>query len=541
MKFGDEMITPQNMIIFLLGALCWATIVFIVGYIKRRASSNELIELVEIIEQLPEHIYWKNKDGVLLGSNEMNARNAGLACAADMVGKTDYELFSKEEADRLRANDQEVMFAGLEKIVEEPRVLPDGRTAIYLSHKVPLRDRKGQVIGILGISVDVTVARKKEIERLNFLENLIALMPEHIYWKNKDGVSLGSNDMNAQQVGLRCAADIIGKTDYDLFPREEADRVRANDKEVMRTGLSKIVEEHHLLQDGTVAFFLSHKIPLRDHNGQITGILGVSFDITEKKRTEAKLEETQAKLDGMTLISAGIAHELRTPIRAIRSSAGSLKHYLPALLEGYKLAREAELPVSYINPIHRNALDENFDVIESEAQLAFTVIEMLLVRLDKTDKGLQELSVCSISGCLEEALKRYPFDTDELEKVHWARDQDFLFKGNELMMVHVLFNLFKNAFHHIKAVNKGDIQFWVTQQEDTNQLHFKDTGQGIAANTLPHIFDQFFSKTTHGTGIGLSFCKRVMHGFGGDIICHSVEGEYTEFVLSFPIDSTLTE
>jgi PAS domain S-box-containing protein len=532
------MMFSQAIIIFLLGTLFGSTIILIAVYIKRRATLNESISAAEIITQLPEHVYWKNKDGVILGSNDLNARHAGLECAADMIGKTDYDLFIKEEAESFRANDLEVISTGLPKIVEERGIRS---SLIYLSYKIPLRDRNNKIAGILGISVDVTDARKKEMERLKFLENIIALMPEHIFWKNKEGVLLGSNDMNARNAGLKCAADMVGKTDYDLFPQEDADRLRANDQEIMHAGLAKVVEEPRVLPNGSTALFLSHKIPLQDHNNQIIGLLGVSFDITEKKRTEEKLEETQAKLDGMTLISAGIAHELRTPIRAIKSSAGSLKRYLPELLEGYKLAREAKLPVSYINPIHRNALEDNFDVIESEAQLAFTVIEMLLVRLNKTDKGLQELSVCSISGCIEEALKRYPFDTDELEKVHWARDQDFLFKGNELMMVHVLFNLFKNAFHHIKAVNKGNIQCWVTQQQDMNQLHFKDTGQGIAANALPHIFDQFFSKTTHGTGIGLSFCKRVMHGFGGDIICHSVEGEYTEFVLSFPIDSTLTE
>ena len=79
---------------------------------------------------------------------------------------------------------------------------------------------------------------------------------------------------------------------------------------------------------------------------------------------------------------------------------------------------------------------------------------------------------------------------------------------------------------------------WTSQNEGYNQLFFKDTGQGIPRDVLPFIFDRFYSKTYHGTGIGLSFCRLVMHSYKGYIKCESVYGEFTLFELGFPISRT---
>ena len=70
---------------------------------------------------------------------------------------------------------------------------------------------------------------------------------------------------------------------------------------------------------------------------------------------------------------------------------------------------------------------------------------------------------------------------------------------------------------------------------ENNEIHFKDTGTGISSQILPHIFDSFFTtESSIGTGVGLAFSKMVMHSHHGEIDCLSKEGEYTEFILSFP-------
>lgn len=98
----------------------------------------------------------------------------------------------------------------------------------------------------------------------------------------------------------------------------------------------------------------------------------------------------------------------------------------------------------------------------------------------------------------------------------------------------MIFNLLKNAIYYIRDANKGKIYIWAEHDVNFNILHVKDTGKGISASILPNIFNQFFTNTPHGAGIGLTFCKMVMERFGGDIICYSKKGEYADFILYFP-------
>jgi signal transduction histidine kinase len=135
---------------------------------------------------------------------------------------------------------------------------------------------------------------------------------------------------------------------------------------------------------------------------------------------------------------------------------------------------------------------------------------------------------------VEEALTEYPFLGDDRSMVTTQFDEDFEFKGNSLLIKHILFNLLKNSIYYVKAANKGDITIKAATVDGRHTLSFKDTGAGIAPDILPHIFDKFYSNTKYGTGIGLAFCRSVMKGLGGDITCKSQYGEYTEFILTFP-------
>jgi two-component system CAI-1 autoinducer sensor kinase/phosphatase CqsS len=108
-----------------------------------------------------------------------------------------------------------------------------------------------------------------------------------------------------------------------------------------------------------------------------------------------------------------------------------------------------------------------------------------------------------------------------------------------VLLVHVLFNLLKNALYHVAEAGKGEIFVWTEPNAvGENRLYFMDTGTGIHPSVLPRIFDRFYSSMSRGrgSGIGLSFCRMVMDGFGGSIECESVHGEFTRFILSFPKD-----
>ncbi|MEM1244522.1 MAG: HAMP domain-containing sensor histidine kinase [Pseudomonadota bacterium] len=246
----------------------------------------------------------------------------------------------------------------------------------------------------------------------------------------------------------------------------------------------------------------------------------------------------QHRLEGMASVTGNIAHELRTPLLGIKGGIEGLRHYLPILFSAYKLAKENSLKVQTIRRVHLQNLLPALDRMEGETRFANTIIDMLLMNVGKkTNIGQENFHISSIKSTVDEALKRYPFDSaEEAEKIHWDNKRDFNYYGSKILMIHVLFNLIKNALHFIVKAEKGEIFIWLSQGEKYNHLHFKDTGLGIKSRVLPHIFDRFYTTTLTGTGIGLSYCKVVMESFNGDIKCYSEEDHYTEFTLSFPAE-----
>lgn len=248
----------------------------------------------------------------------------------------------------------------------------------------------------------------------------------------------------------------------------------------------------------------------------------------------------QERLRAMLATASNVAHELRTPLLGIKSGAAGLRQYLPTLLDAYRLAQEHGLAVEPIRLAHLHSMHRVLERIESEASHSNTIIDMLLMNIRINDLPPENFSICSIEKCLEVALQRYPFASEkERLSVTCSKMDNFNFRGIELLMVHVLFNLLKNSFYHIAKAGKGNIVIQLKNTPHGNMLIFRDTGAGVPAEVLPHIFTRFYSWSPDndkglGAGIGLAFCRSVMHSFGGTISCESQLGEYTEFVLTFP-------
>ncbi len=239
----------------------------------------------------------------------------------------------------------------------------------------------------------------------------------------------------------------------------------------------------------------------------------------------------------MLATAGSIAHELRTPLLGIRAGAAGLANYLPALIEAYQAARAGGLPVVQIRTAHLDSLKGVLERIDGEARHSNAIIDMLLTSARPAGDRLQGLQAVSISACVEAALRRYPFSEQERALVTWEKRGDFAFRGVELLMVHVLFNLFKNALRHIAATGKGAITI-CTESAPRHRLMVRDSADGIPPEILPHIFERFYTASGDdgvlGAGIGLAFCRDVMESFGGTITCHSRHGEFCQFELGFP-------
>jgi len=239
------------------------------------------------------------------------------------------------------------------------------------------------------------------------------------------------------------------------------------------------------------------------------------------------------KILAIKALSATIAHEIRTPLSAITFGAKGMKKHLPKIIEGYELALDNNLPVRDIEKMNYDALKDMPESLSIVSRNANTIIDMLLMKL-KEHPVEENLKVCSVGQCVQDLLENYPMFSSDKKLIHWNKENDFQFMGNQVLMRHVLFNLLKNAIYFVKSAGRGRISIWFEQSDIQNKLHFRDTGKGISTSDLPNIFDRFYTTTKHGTGIGLAFCKLTIQGFGGDIVCHSIEGKYTEFVMKFP-------
>jgi len=398
---------------------------------------------------------------------------------------------------------------------------------------------------LFGANINQTTSVNSSAE---FLNKIIDNLPQYIFWKDCNSVFLGCNANFASLVGLKNKKDIIGKTDYDFSwsPEETKKYITDDQKIISRKEPELFYEETQKQLDGKEHNVLVSKIPMVDNQDKIQGIICIYQDITafkqlqeELKKAEIKKRLQQEKIDSMRTISGAIAHELRNPLCKIGVVADLMKRIMPDVSKTVTMAKEANLPIPLTEQKNFALLEEGLDDIHDAVSYTHSFINMLLMNLSKIKLQEKDIKECSMVECVKQALKRYPFDDqfgDERGLIKWDDKQaDFIFKGAELLVVHILFNLIKNALYFIADANKGDVTIWLEQHDNCNELHVKDTAKGIPENVLPNIFKAFYTEgCMHGTGVGLSFCQMAAKALDGEITCQSTLGEFTEFIIKLP-------
>jgi len=243
------------------------------------------------------------------------------------------------------------------------------------------------------------------------------------------------------------------------------------------------------------------------------------------------------KLAAMASVGTTIAHELRTPFLGMRALAEGIRNFLPSLVRSHELAVERGLPVERIRVAHVDGLKKSLDRICSEIDFSNAVVDMLLINSSERPVKEWEFSRFAARACIEEAVQRYPFTSEGERALVWIiPGDDFEIEAPRILVVHVIFNLLKNALYYVRKAGRGDIRISMRIAETANEVIVEDTGTGVPMQNLRRIFERFFTttETGHGAGIGLSFCQLVMTGIGGRIGCESELGAYTRFTMVFP-------
>ncbi len=271
--------------------------------ITDRKRAEETLEsernlLRTLIDHIPDAIYARAKDNRFILANETVARRMGVANPADLIGKTDADFYPAEQAEYFAVADHEVLAGRALVNFEEEVTHLDGKRRCVLGTKVPLKDAQGNVTSLIGIGRDITERKKaeEELEReRNLLRTLIDQIPDSIYVRDKDNRFILANETVARRMGAASPADLIGKTDADFFPAEQAARFAADDREVLAGRALVNFEEDITHLNGTGRYILSTKVPLRDAQGNVIALVGIGRDITERKRVEEALATSEKR------------------------------------------------------------------------------------------------------------------------------------------------------------------------------------------------------------------------------------------------------
>ena len=292
-----------------------------------------------ILNNIPDIAWLKDRECRFVAVNESFAEACGVP-VHELIGKTDFDIWPAELAEAYRRDDQKVMQRCQRVRVEEPLVGPDGQQRWIETVKTPIVDEQGEVLGTTGIARDISERRlydeaqravQEELEqrvndrtielldangalqeeirerkaaqealaqREQQMRILLDSLPGFAFFKDTTSRYILCNRLLAESHST-AVQEIIGKTDYDLFPAEQAEKFRADDALVISSGQPLLgIQELVLFKDQQVTL-ATHKVPVTDAQGKVTGLVGLAFDISERVAAEQRLRETELRLASM--------------------------------------------------------------------------------------------------------------------------------------------------------------------------------------------------------------------------------------------------
>jgi len=246
-----------------------------------------------VLDCLPQRVFCKDLGGTYTVANKSFADWNGLE-PDEIVGRTDFEIYPEQVARKYLTDDRNVLESGTTMDVVEELRSQDGQRIFTEVLKTPQLDHMGRTVGVLGSFWDITDKKLTEeslaLER-DFLRALMDSVPDAIYFKDNEARMTRINKAQATLLGLSDPADAIGKTVFDFFG-EAAPAFYEDDQQILRSGIPVVDSIKRLKGPGGEPRWVSAtKVPIKTEDGSISGLVGVSRDITERKLMEQKLEQ----------------------------------------------------------------------------------------------------------------------------------------------------------------------------------------------------------------------------------------------------------
>jgi PAS domain S-box-containing protein len=503
------------------------------------ALTRERLLLRTLVDNLPDAVYAKDTAGRKTMANPADLKNLKCKTEAEAIGKSDFDLFPKDIAEKFWADDQRVLQGQPVLKREEFFVDEKGMKHWLLTSKLPICDQNGKITGLVGIGRDITTGKLAEetlAQERALLRTLIDNLPDAVYAKDTSGRKLLVNMADLKNLHLKTEAEALNKTDFDFFPKDMAEKFWADDQKVIQ-GEPVIDREEYVFNDaGEKRWLLTSKLPLRDQNGKIIGLVGIGRDITARKLAEDSLRSSEARLRQSAIqlersnhelqdFAYVASHDLQEPLRKIVVFGERLK----------------DKKIEDLGPEARDYLDR----MQKAAGRMQTLINDLLTfsRVTTKARPFTPVNLAEVAGDVVNDLEgRIEQVKGRVELVGTLPVID----AEALQMRQLLQNLIGNALKFRRPeeppVVKVEAQIVSgpgTPPQQLCKLMVSDNGIGFDEKYLDRIFNVFQRLHTRneyeGTGMGLAITRKIALHHGGDITAKSQPGHGATFIVTLPV------
>lgn len=446
---------------------------------------------------------------------------------AEAVGRPWHELLRTEFPRPLPEIEAELLAHG-EWQGELHNRRRDGAEVVVASRWSLRRAPDGEPLAVADSFNDITALRRAEDELRRSRDLLASVLDgsaDPIFAKDAEGRYVILNRPAASMFGSTVEA-ALGRRAADIPGPVDAAAVEALDREVMETGETRVAEHEILEQDGERRYFLTTKAPWRDAQGRTVGVVGVSREVTLRRRAEDRLQRMQAELmhvsrvSAMGAMAAALAHELNQPLTATANFANAARRLLAGKGPPDPARMEAAL----------GAMAE----AAHEAVRAGGIVRHLR---ELVTRGDSEKRLCSINT-LVEATATLALAGAREQGVSARLDLD---PSAPKVLVHrvqiqqVVVNLVRNAVEAVLEAPRREVVVATAMLDaETVEVSVSDTGPGVAEEVAGRLFEPFVTTKHQGMGVGLSICRSIVEEHGGRLTAAANPGGGTVFRFVLP-------